>query len=273
MGTMTRRQLSNVEAQPLLDHGRTDEANSYAKLMETFASLREAAQEQYEESIHGGILRTLWRLAFPTDGFERKSQRWKELGFQGVDPTTDLRGAGVISLKHLLHTLPSFQELEDIPDDFPYAIASINCTAYLQGFLGLSHVVLPEWASVRCSETLLHNFLRLCVAEKKSALQIMHTQLLLHLAKMWRQMQTPTTTLLNFPSALKATAIHMQRSLEATRTPEQVRNAIELGVSSRWGSGIRWSDERGWCLNPASMFLIMILSHLGCGARSSPGAA
>lgn len=35
----------------------------------------------------------LWNAAFPSQRLEafEKGQRWKELGFQGVDPSTDVR--------------------------------------------------------------------------------------------------------------------------------------------------------------------------------------
>ena len=35
----------------------------------------------------------LWNSAFPSQRLEafEKGQRWKELGFQGVDPSTDVR--------------------------------------------------------------------------------------------------------------------------------------------------------------------------------------
>lgn len=33
----------------------------------------------------------------------RKTRQWQELGFQGTDPATDFRGAGLLALETLLY--------------------------------------------------------------------------------------------------------------------------------------------------------------------------
>jgi len=52
---------------------------------------------------HQDALRQLWRLAYPTREIPPlKSELWKEMGWQGTDPSTDFRGGGLISLENLI---------------------------------------------------------------------------------------------------------------------------------------------------------------------------
>ena len=52
---------------------------------------------------HVGLLRRLWDVAFvPARPFERESDRWTELGFQGRDPGTDLRAGGIFCLEQFV---------------------------------------------------------------------------------------------------------------------------------------------------------------------------
>jgi hypothetical protein len=53
---------------------------------------------------HEGQLLQLWKLSFPDKQLEaRVSAQWKTLGFQGTDPMTDFRGAGIFGLNNLLY--------------------------------------------------------------------------------------------------------------------------------------------------------------------------
>lgn len=67
------------------------------------------------------------------------SHHWKQFGFQGTDPTTDFRGAGLLALHNLLHLAEhhprSFRSF--VAFEVPFAIASINVTMALLNLLGL----------------------------------------------------------------------------------------------------------------------------------------
>ncbi|KAH7434444.1 hypothetical protein KP509_06G018100 [Ceratopteris richardii] len=59
---------------------------------------------------HQEALKALWHAAFPN--IELKgliSDQWKEMGWQGNDPSTDFRGGGYISLENLLFFAKNFQ--------------------------------------------------------------------------------------------------------------------------------------------------------------------
>ena len=61
-------------------------------------ALRRKALQPFDDSDprHLLALETLWHCAFPgglhPQPFERTSKQWSQLGFQGLDPCTDLRG-------------------------------------------------------------------------------------------------------------------------------------------------------------------------------------
>ncbi|KAG4132553.1 hypothetical protein ERO13_D08G039800v2 [Gossypium hirsutum] len=59
----------------------------------------------YDSSIpeHQEALRALWNAVFPEEELHGLiSEQWKEMGWQGKDPSTDFRGGGFISLENLL---------------------------------------------------------------------------------------------------------------------------------------------------------------------------
>jgi len=84
------------------------------------------------------VLRELWRLAFTNQEFSLRSAYWKKLGFQRVDPTTDLRGVGgfgVLNLIYLGKRYPhTFQTIKRA--GFPFAAAGLNITMMLFSLLG-----------------------------------------------------------------------------------------------------------------------------------------
>ena len=103
-----------------------------------------------EDSSHSEALQALWDAAFPDElprllvARRRHSKRWAELGFQGRDPTTDLRASGMMGLRDLrayvearVAEVGALAMLEGA-STFPLAIASINCTALLQSYLDLN---------------------------------------------------------------------------------------------------------------------------------------
>ncbi|KAF8398093.1 hypothetical protein HHK36_017019 [Tetracentron sinense] len=58
---------------------------------------------------HQDALKQLWRLAYPNRELPSlKSELWKEMGWQGPDPSTDFRGGGFISLENLIFFSKSY---------------------------------------------------------------------------------------------------------------------------------------------------------------------
>jgi len=68
----------------------------------------------------------------------RYGRHWEQIGFQGADPSTDLRGCGMLGLVTLLHFITSkqtstlssiiYQLSQDEMQNFPFSVMSINVT-------------------------------------------------------------------------------------------------------------------------------------------------
>lgn len=78
-----------------------------AAQLEVIQSLRLMSSVRYNSSdpSHVAQLMDLWAAAHESSGKEvsPKSERWKELGFQGSDPATDFRAAGLFGLQSLVY--------------------------------------------------------------------------------------------------------------------------------------------------------------------------
>uniref|UniRef100_A0A803L173 ELMO domain-containing protein n=2 Tax=Chenopodium quinoa TaxID=63459 RepID=A0A803L173_CHEQI len=99
-------------------------------------------------SDHQEALRALWYATYPDQQLHGLiSEQWKEMGWQGRDPSTDFRGAGFISLENLLFFAKtfstSFQHLVKKQDgkratwEYPFAVAGVNITFMLIQMLDL----------------------------------------------------------------------------------------------------------------------------------------
>ncbi|WCJ27664.1 ELMO/CED-12 family protein [Euphorbia peplus] len=97
---------------------------------------------------HQDALRQLWRLAYPDRELPPlKSEVWKDMGWQGADPSTDFRGGGYISLENLIFFAEkypaSFQRLLHKKDgtraewEYPFAVAGVNISFMLTQMLDL----------------------------------------------------------------------------------------------------------------------------------------
>ncbi|KAJ6379787.1 hypothetical protein OIU76_016439 [Salix suchowensis] len=91
---------------------------------------------------HQDALKQLWRLAYPDRELPSlKSELWKDMGWQGSDPSTDFRGGGFISLENLIFFAKkypdSFQRLLNKRDgtraewEYPFAVAGVNISFHV----------------------------------------------------------------------------------------------------------------------------------------------
>ncbi|KAH9618492.1 hypothetical protein KSS87_021860 [Heliosperma pusillum] len=162
---------------------------------------------------HQDALKRLWRLAFPNRELPPlKSELWKEMGWQGTDPSTDFRGGGYISLENLIYFAEkypeSFQCLLHKLDgrraewEYPFAVAGINISFMLAQMLDLQ--------SGKPSSTVGVRFLELLAGDEMAfdnlyciAFQMMDAQ---WLAKRASYME--------FNEVLKSTKAQLERELE-----------------------------------------------------------
>ncbi|XP_060587422.1 uncharacterized protein LOC132742945 [Ruditapes philippinarum] len=96
-----------------------------------------ASQLNNENSAHMRTLQTIYRcLTGSKFDCPRIGGHWEEIGFQGTDPATDLRGAGILGVVNLLHILKDgkvHQLASDIyrlslhpTQNFPFCVMGIN---------------------------------------------------------------------------------------------------------------------------------------------------
>ncbi|KAK4282052.1 hypothetical protein QN277_013473 [Acacia crassicarpa] len=117
---------------------------------ERLRNLRQRLEVPFDSSKteHQDALKQLWALAYPDRELPGlKSELWKEMGWQGVDPSTDFRGGGFISLENLIFYAQkypeSFQRLLRKEHgiraewEYPFAVAGINISFLLAQMLDL----------------------------------------------------------------------------------------------------------------------------------------
>ncbi|XP_031481124.1 uncharacterized protein LOC116251160 [Nymphaea colorata] len=97
---------------------------------------------------HQEALKALWSAAYPGEELHGLiSEQWKEMGWQGRDPSTDFRGAGFIALENLLFFAKTFsasfqyvlnkQGGKRATWEYPFAVAGVNITFMIIQMLDL----------------------------------------------------------------------------------------------------------------------------------------
>ena len=130
---------------PLAD----EEEEAVAQLCERALRPFDAASEAHVALVHA-----LWTCTFPTRPLPApKGPHWSELGFQGQDPSTDLRAAGHLSAECLLHFAQHRPEAwaalvgkkKGVRSDWEYPVAAAGCNlaASLVDALGVARL-LPQ---------------------------------------------------------------------------------------------------------------------------------
>ncbi|EFA82803.1 ankyrin repeat-containing protein [Heterostelium album PN500] len=105
-----------------------------------------STQYNKDDPNHERMLQKLWDIMFVGEAFQPVDERWKSIGFQGKDPSTDFRGMGIAGLKHLLYLannhLDTFRTITQhqtnlqsnpITSDryYPVAVCGIHITSML----------------------------------------------------------------------------------------------------------------------------------------------
>lgn len=195
---------------------RSDFTSFRERQMNTYARMRAAATLEFDPSSHALLLEQLSRYVPSRYSFEAagsslgggvgpgsgaggeaakawRSPLWTRLGFQGDDPTTDFRGAGVMGLSHLVALLSSGKwppvtesAWEEVAlAGFPLAVASINVTGFLQSYFGVNpRVASPVHQRHRCTERALFEVLS---RGGFGPLQSLHSDLVCHVYRIWAE--------------------------------------------------------------------------------------
>ncbi|KAJ6817068.1 ELMO domain-containing protein A [Iris pallida] len=161
---------------------------------------------------HQEALRALWHAAFPeTELTGLVSEQWKDMGWQGPNPSTDFRGCGFISLENLLffaRTYPaSFQRILFKQEgmraawEYPFAVAGINVTFMLTQMLDLYSEKPKSLPGA--------NFIRV-LSEDESSFDVLYCIAFQMMDAQWLAMRA---SYLQFNEVLQATRIQLEREL------------------------------------------------------------
>ena len=231
---------------------------------------------------HVSLLRELWVIAGlgTAEAYKPISPAWQSLGFQGDDPTTDLRGAGLLGvrqLRHFLQTGSGAAELvgrrRRITEPFPLAGASLNVTLLLCRHLRL-HPSPPGCAV--CTENQLLQLLRLTCPHRVQGLappiDLMHEALLRVALDRWRTAGEgeAASSALHFPAVLASAHTHLQHTLEELDEPWSIANLV--GALRRDNAGEQHACYASWLDEPWATALPALPPRLFLSAGSMAGS-
>ncbi|KAK3002091.1 hypothetical protein RJ639_021793 [Escallonia herrerae] len=175
----------------------------------------------YDSSLveHQEALRALWDAAYPGEELRGLiSEQWKEMGWQGKDPSTDFRGGGFISLENLLYFARNFPDLLQKQDgdramwEYPFAVAGVNITFMLVQMLDLE-AVKPR--------TLVGATFLKFLAENESAFDLLYCITFKLMDNQWLAMHA---SYMDFNAVMKAT----RRQLESELLQEDITRLEDL---------------------------------------------
>ncbi|MBA0795600.1 hypothetical protein Gohar_006453, partial [Gossypium harknessii] len=179
----------------------------------------------YDSSIpeHQEALRALWNAAFPEEELRGLiSEQWKEMGWQGKDPSTDFRGGGFISLENLLFFATNFPKsfkdlLWKLEGDrsvweYPFAVAGVNITFMLIQMLDLEAVFNPTlpFISKLAVKIENHDSAFLPLIENESAFDLLYCITFKLMDHQWLAMRA---SYMDFNTVMKATRRQLEREL------------------------------------------------------------
>ncbi|KAM7508858.1 hypothetical protein LguiA_019311 [Lonicera macranthoides] len=179
----------------------------------------------YDSSLpeHQEALKALWNAAFPGEELcGLISDQWKEMGWQGKDPSTDFRGGGFISLENLLYFARNFpksfqdllrkQEGDRAMWEYPFAVAGVNITFMLIQMLDLE--------AVKPRSLVGATFLKF-LAENESAFDLLYCITFKLMDHQWLAMRA---SYMDFNAVMKST----RRQLEKELLEEDITRLEEL---------------------------------------------
>jgi len=180
---------------------------------------------------HETLLLELWGVSFPSETLSNRiSAQWKQLGFQGTNPQTDFRGAGIFGLRNLLflaNSYPSrFQQLvhnrakNRHNEHYPFAITGMNLTMLIFELLGWGFKGDKTDSIVKIKLTKL-----LFSAQQDSASHEFFSELYcttFHFFDL--QWYEAKATYFDFPKILSQTKIKLEQHLKDLNTSSEIKN-------------------------------------------------
>ncbi|XP_061674295.1 ELMO domain-containing protein 3 isoform X1 [Syngnathoides biaculeatus] len=176
------------------------------------------------QSVHMRVLQTIYkRLIGCRLDCPRYGTHWENIGFQGTDPATDLRGTGFLGLMHTLYfvmdpeTLPLARDIYKLSQhptqNFPFSVMSINMTRIAL------QVLREEALSKECNRR----------QQVVGVLNEFYVATYLHLYQVWKSQQK---TIADSGFVIK------EVELFAKKNPKQMLRRLEVFLKERRGGGV-----------------------------------
>ncbi|GLD99608.1 hypothetical protein PINS_up008334 [Pythium insidiosum] len=193
--------------------------------------------------------------AWPRRLFERVSDAWVDIGFQGPNPDSDFRGGGLLALKCLVYVFEAYpHKMMDVvtgqkPIDgakkwYPVCVAGINLTCMIAGLLKLGNGHFDRHAEIFWA-----------LFEEPSAFYQLFFHAFVKMDAAWHRMNA---TFMEFGVVLKATRRMVIYMLDqAPETLPDLRIAADKTFIDRFvisvSSAFLADSENGECPDPFSL--------------------
>ncbi|XP_061586811.1 ELMO domain-containing protein 3 [Cololabis saira] len=176
------------------------------------------------QTVHMRVLQTIYkRLIGSRLDCPRYGSHWENIGFQGTDPATDLRGTGFLGLMHALYfvmdpeMLPLARDIYKLSQhptqNFPFSVMSINMTRIAL------QVLREEALSKECNRR----------QQVVGVLNEFYVATYLHLYQLWKTQQK---TIADSGFVLKEVEVF------AKKNPKQMLRRLEVFLKEKQAGGI-----------------------------------
>lgn len=168
-----------------------------------------------EDPSHQDTLRLLWGYAYPGEACTSLvDERWTDMGWQQRDPSSDIRGGGLIALENLIYLAQRDSELfqklrhktegERAQSEYPFAVAGVNLTFMLADVLELRRKdgELPAKAAGRAFVGLLE--------DHSDAFELVYCLVFEVLDRVWLEMRAEY---MDFPAVLQRVRGQLESAL------------------------------------------------------------
>lgn len=196
-------------------------------------ALRACVAYDSGELRHSDALRALWARAFgeTTAPKDLKSERWKEMGWQGTSPETDFRAGGFMALENLLwfaeREAESFRSLmlkvngERSEFEYPFAVAGVNLTFNLVELCEVKEPA-PTTAPGVC-------FARL-IEEDEEAFERVYAMTFDLIDREWLA-HPGGATYMDFPAVWCSTKAKLSSAMSEARTMSELKSSLETAAA------------------------------------------
>ena len=194
------------------------------KEIHAYNKLLAFTKESYsiENNEHRRILLGMWHMLFeeePPINSKLSSERWKDIGFQNIDPGTDFRSGGFLALSQMIEFIEDNRDLVkgiNEKDDFLFAISSINVSFFLKRYFLMAGPAdyLGKTKEV-CSKSIFKAFCAMAAKDER-VLNRMHQIILKDVYYYWleKKMEDKSLNIMGFNKVFSDVKLTFHRRIK-----------------------------------------------------------